>query len=176
MNTILLGNLIKIRWIAIFGQFFAVFFVYYILTINIPLFETLLIILLSVLVNFYSYYEERKNKSITNIKAFSFLLFDILQLGFLLFLTGGIINPFSILILAPVITSASYLPALMTVLLSIISIIIIILLNFYFIALDLGTEFFLPNIYSFGLVTSLIITVIFIAIEAIFLQFNKKNI
>ena len=176
MNTILLGNLIKIRWIAIFGQFFAVFFVYYILTINIPLYETLLIILLSVLVNFYSYYEERKNKSITNIKAFSFLLFDILQLGFLLFLTGGIINPFSILILAPVITSASYLPALMTVLLSIISIIIIILLNFYFIALDLGTEFFLPNIYSFGLVTSLIITVIFIAIYAYLFASSSRKI
>ena len=176
MNTILLGNLIKIRWIAIFGQFFAVFFVYYILKINIPLYETLLIILLSVLVNFYSYYEERKNKSISNVKAFSFLLFDILQLGFLLFLTGGIINPFSILILAPVITSASYLPALMTVLLSIISIIIIILLNFYFIALDLGTEFFLPNIYSFGLVTSLIITVIFIAIYAYLFASSSRKI
>ena len=176
MNTILLGNLIKIRWIAIFGQFFAVFFVYYILKINIPLYETLIIILLSVLVNFYSYYEERKNKSITNIKAFSFLLFDILQLGFLLFLTGGIINPFSILILAPVITSASYLPALMTVLLSIISIIIIILLNFYFIALDLGSEFYLPNIYSFGLVTSLIITVIFIAIYAYLFASSSRKI
>ena len=176
MNTILLGNLIKIRWIAIFGQFFAVFFVYYILEINIPLYETLIIILLSVLVNFYSYYQERKNKSITNIKAFSFLLFDILQLGFLLFLTGGIINPFSILILAPVITSASYLPALMTVLLSIISIIIIILLNFYFIALDLGTEFFLPDIYSFGLVTSLIITVIFIAIYAYLFASSSRKI
>ncbi len=176
MNTILLGNLIKIRWIAIFGQFFAVFFVYYILKISIPLYETLIIILLSVLVNFYSYYEERKNKSITNIKAFSFLLFDILQLGFLLFLTGGIINPFSILILAPVITSASYLPALMTVLLSIISIIIIILLNFYFIALDLGTEFYLPNIYSFGLVTSLIITVIFIAIYAYLFASSSRKI
>ena len=104
------------------------------------------------------------------------MLFDILQLGFLLFLTGGIINPFSILILAPVITSASYLPALMTVLLSIISIIIIILLNFYFIALDLGTEFFLPNIYSFGLVTSLIITVIFIAIYAYLFASSSRKI
>ena len=125
MNTILLGNLIKIRWIAISGQFIAVFFVYYLIQIKIPLYETLIIILLSVFVNFYSYYEERKNKTISNIKAFSFLVFDTLQLGFLLFLTGGIINPFSILILAPVITSASYLPALMTVILSLTSIIII---------------------------------------------------
>ncbi len=176
MNTILLGNLIKIRWIAIFGQFFAVFLVSYVIKIQIPLYETLLIILLSVAVNIYSYFEERKNKSISNIKAFSFLLFDTLQLGFLLFLTGGIINPFSILILAPVITSASYLPALMTVILSTISIFIIILLNFYFIPLDLGSEFFLPQIYSFGLVTSLIITVIFIAIYAYLFASSSRKI
>jgi len=176
MNTILLGNLIKIRWIAIFGQVLAVLFVSFVIKIQIPFFETLSIILLSVLVNFYSYYEERKNKSISNSKAFSFLLFDTLQLGFLLFLTGGIINPFSILILAPVITSASYLPALMTVILSTISIIIIILLNFYFVPLDLGSKFYLPEIYSFGLVSALIITVIFIAIYAYLFASSSRQI
>ena len=176
MNTILLGNLIKIRWIAIFGQVLAVLFVSFIIKIQIPFFETLTIILLSVAVNFYSYYEERKNKSISNSKAFSYLLFDTLQLGFLLFLTGGIINPFSILILAPVITSASYLPALMTVILSTISILIIILLNFYFIPLDLGPKFYLPEIYSFGLISALIITVIFIAIYAYLFASSSRQI
>ena len=176
MNTILLGNLIKIRWIAIFGQVLAVLFVSFIIKIQIPFFETLSIILLSVAVNFYSYYEERKNKSISNSKAFSYLLFDTLQLGFLLFLTGGIINPFSILILAPVITSASYLPALMTVILSTISILIIILLNFYFIPLDLGPKFYLPEIYSFGLISALIITVIFIAIYAYLFASSSRQI
>ena len=176
MNTILLGNLIKIRWIAIFGQFLTVFFVSYFVRIPIPFFETLTIIFFSVAVNFYSYLEERKNKSITNIKAFLFLLFDTLQLGFLLFLTGGIVNPFSVLILAPVITSASYLPALMTVVLSSISIIIIILLNFYFIPLNLGPEFFLPEIYNFGLVASLIITVVFIAIYAYLFASSSRKI
>ncbi len=176
MNTILLGNLIKIRWIAIFGQFLAVFIVFYIIKIEIPLFEILTIILLSVALNFYSYFEERKNKSISNIKAFSFLLFDTLQLGFLLSLTGGIINPFSILILAPVITSASYLPALMTVILSTISIIIIVILNFYYMPLYLGAEFYLPEIYKFGLVASLIITVIFIAIYAYLFANSSRKI
>tara|TARA_B100001057_G_scaffold494698_1_gene591825 strand:- start:167 stop:1396 length:1230 start_codon:yes stop_codon:yes gene_type:complete len=176
MNNILLGNLIKIRWIAIFGQLLAIFFVSYIIKIPIPFLETLTIILLSVVVNLYSYFEERKNKSISNIKAFSFLLFDTLQLGFLLFLTGGIINPFSILILAPVITSASYLPALMTVILSTISIIIIVLLNFYFVPLNLGKDFYLPEIYSFGLIASLIITVIFIAIYAYLFASSSRKI
>jgi len=176
MNTILLGNLIKIRWIAIFGQVLAIFFVSFIIQIQIPFFETLSIIFLSVVVNFYSYYQERKNKYISNTKAFSYLLFDTLQLGFLLFLTGGIINPFSILILAPVITSASYLPALMTVILSTISIIIIIILNFNFIPLDFGPKFFLPNLYSFGLVAALIITVIFIAIYAYLFASSSRKI
>ena len=176
MNTILLGNLIKIRWIAIFGQVLAIIFVSLIIKIQIPFFEALTIILLSVAVNFYSYFEERNNKSISNTKAFLYLLFDTLQLGFLLFLTGGIINPFSILILAPVITSASYLPALMTVILSTISIIIIIILNFNYIPLDLGPKFFLPNIYSFGLVASLIITVIFIAIYAYLFASSSRKI
>ena len=176
MNTILLGNLIKIRWIAISGQIIAIFFVSYVIQIKIPFFETLAIILLSVALNIYSYYEERKNKSISNTKAFSFLLFDTLQLGFLLFLTGGIINPFSILILAPVITSASYLPALMTVVLSTISIIIIVILNFYFVPLNLGPKFYLPDIYSFGLVAALIITVIFIAIYAYLFASSSRKI
>ena len=176
MNTILLGNLIKIRWIAIFGQLITIFFVTIILNINIPFFEALIIILLSVAINFYSYFEERKNKSISNYKAFSYLLFDTLQLGILLFLTGGIVNPFSILILAPVITSASYLPALLTVILSIISILIIIILNFYFIPLDFGYGFILPEIYNFGLITSLIITVIFIAIYAYLFASSSRKI
>ena len=176
MNTILIGNLIKIRWIAIFGQIFAIFFVSFVIKIEIPILETLSIILLSVAVNIFSYYEERKNKSISNIKTFYFLLFDIIQLGFLLFLTGGIINPFSILILAPVITSASYLPALMTVILSIISIIIIVILNFHFIPLNLGPKFFLPEIYSFGLIAALIITVIFIAIYAYLFASSSRKI
>ncbi len=176
MNTILIGNLIKIRWIAIFGQFLAIFFVYYFIKIEIPFIETLAIILLSVAVNFYSYFEERKNKSISNIKTFSFLIFDTLQLGFLLFLTGGIVNPFSILILAPVIISASYLPALMTVILSTISIFIIIILKFIYMPLDFGAEFFMPEIYSFGLVASLIITVIFIAIYAYLFASSSRKI
>ncbi len=176
MNTILLGNLIKIRWIAIIGQLLAIFFVTFIIQIEIPFFEALIIILFSVAINFYSYLEERINKTISNIKAFLFLLFDTLQLGILLFLTGGIINPFSILILAPVITSASYLPALLTVILSSISIIIIIVLNFYFVPLNLGNQFILPAIYNFGVVTSLIITVIFIAIYAYLFASSSRNI
>ena len=176
MNTILLGNLIKIRWIAILGQLLTILFVTFIIKIDIPFFEALIIVLFSIAVNFYSYLEERNNKTISNLKAFSFLLFDTVQLGILLFLTGGIINPFSILILAPVITSASYLPSLLTVILSSISILIIIILNFYFVPLNFGKEFIIPKIYNFGVVISLIITVIFIAIYAYLFASSSRNL
>ncbi len=176
MNTILLGNLIKIRWIAIFGQLFAVVSVTFLLNIDIPIYETLLVIVISAIINLYSYILEKKNKTISNIQAFFFLFFDTCQLGILLFLTGGIINPFAILILAPVITSASYLPALLTVILSFFSILIIIFLNFYYIPLDLKEEFIIPNLYSFGLVLSLIITIIFIAIYAYLFASSSRKI
>ena len=176
MNSILLINLIKIRWIAIFGQLFAIFFVAYILKIKIPFFEALIIILLSIGVNFYSYFIDNKNKSISNIKAFFYFFFDTIQLGILLFLTGGIINPFSILILAPVITSASYLPALLTVLLSSISIALIIILNYYYIPLKLSEEFILPYVYSFGLVSALVVTIIFVAIYAYLFASSSRKI
>ena len=176
MNSILLINLIKIRWIAIFGQLFAIFFVAYILKIKIPFFEALIIILLSIGVNFYSYFIDNKNKSISNIKAFFYLFFDTIQLGILLFLTGGIINPFSILILAPVITSASYLPALLTVLLSSISIALIIILNYYYIPLKLSEEFILPYVYSFGLISALVVTIIFVAIYAYLFASSSRKI
>ena len=66
MNNILLGNLIKIRWIAISGQLIAIFFVSFLTNINIPFYEALIIILFSIVINFYSYVEERKNKTISN--------------------------------------------------------------------------------------------------------------
>ena len=72
MNTILLGNLIKIRWIAIFGQFFAIFFVTFIIKIEIPLFETLLIILLST-----SNLEAAKKKRRKREKQIKKLIFEI---------------------------------------------------------------------------------------------------
>ena len=64
----------------------------------------------------------------------------------------------------------------MTVILSMISILMIIILNFYFIPLNLGQEFYLPEIYSFGLVASLIIAVIFIAIYAYLFASSSRKI
>ncbi|MBS57043.1 MAG: hypothetical protein CMP16_04135 [Rickettsiales bacterium] len=166
MNNILLSNLIKIRWIAILGQLTAILTVFLIFKVNILIVPLLFALLISIFVNIFSYTLQKKDNIISDKLAFIFLFYDTFQLGFLLYLTGGIFNPFCILIIAPVIISATYLPAFWTVILSFFSIIQIIFLNFYHISLQLNDIFVIPIIYQQGLIVSLIITIIFISVYA----------
>ena len=176
MNTVLLTNLIKIRWIAITGQLTTLFTIFFILNFTIPLEECLFVVLLSILVNFYSYFIQRGNSTLTDKKTFLFLLFDISQLVGLLFLTGGVFNPFVILILAPIIISASYLSALWTILLSLYSIILILVINFNYIPLNWEQNFITPLLYNMAILVALIITIIFIAIYAYLFASSARKI
>ncbi|MBD1147253.1 ActS/PrrB/RegB family redox-sensitive histidine kinase [Pelagibacterales bacterium SAG-MED31] len=175
MNTILLTNLIKIRWIAIFGQFTAIFFVHTILEIKLLLVECILVILFSVLINLGAFFFQKKDK-ISDKKVFFFLLFDTTQLGILLFLNGGILNPFSILVLAPVIISATYLKSLWTVFLSAYSIFLVIIIKYFFISLNWKNDFIIPKLYNNGLLISLIVTIIFIAVYAYLFASSSRKI
>ena len=175
MNIILLTNLIKIRWIAIFGQLSAIFFVNYILEINLLVFECIAIIMLSAFINVCAYFFQKKLK-ISDEIFFLFLLFDTTQLGVLLYLNGGILNPFSILILAPVIISATYLKSNWTVFLSLYSILLVIIIKFYFIPLSWTDNFIIPDLYNNGLLTSLIVTIIFIAVYAYLFASSSRKI
>ena len=175
MNTILLTNLIKIRWIAIFGQLSAIFFVNYILEIKLLFFVCILVIMLSVLINLGAFFFQKKLK-ISDEIVFLFLLFDTTQLGVLLFLNGGILNPFSILILAPVIISATYLKSYWTVFLSLYSIFLVIIIKFYFIPLSWTNNFIIPNLYNNGLLISLVVTIIFIAVYVYLFASSSRKI
>jgi two-component system, sensor histidine kinase RegB len=176
VNTVLLANLIKIRWIAIVGQLITLFTIFFILNFTIPLTECLFVVLLSILVNFISYFIQRGNSTLTDKKTFLFLLFDISQLVGLLFLTGGIFNPFVILILAPIIISASYLSAFWTILLSLYSIVLILIINFNYIPLNWEQKFITPSIYNIGILIALIITIIFLAIYAYLFASSARKI
>ena len=176
MNTVLLANLIKIRWIAIVGQLTTLFTIFFVFNFTIPLTECLFVVALSILVNFYSYFIQRGNPTLTDKKTFIFLLFDISQLVGLLFLTGGVFNPFVLLILAPIIISASYLSALWTILLSLYSIILILIINFNYIPLNWEQNFITPSIYNIGILVALIIAIIFIAIYAYLFASSARKI
>ena len=113
MNTVLLINLIKIRWIAIVGQLTTLFTIFFVFNFKIPINRMFICCRIIYFSKFYSYFIQRGNPTLTDKKTFLFLLFDISQLVGLLFLTGGVFNPFVVLILAPIIISASYLSALL---------------------------------------------------------------
>ena len=176
MNTILLANLINIRWIAIFGQLLTIICIKFLFDISILFFECFFVIFLSFLLNVYSYFIQRKNNKILDRQVFLFLLFDISQLGALLYLTGGILNPFSILILAPVIISASYLAVLWMILLSAYSVVLILFINFYFIPLNWNQSILIPQIYNLGILLALIIAIVFMTIYAYLFANSSRKI
>jgi len=176
VNTVLLANLIKIRWIAILGQLVTLFTIFFVFNFTIPLTECLFVVLLSILVNFSSYFTQKGNSTLTDKQTFLFLLFDISQLVGLLFLTGGVFNPFVILIIAPIIISASYLSALSTILLSLYSILLILIINFNYIPLNWEQNFIIPSIYNIGIIVALIITIIFLAIYAYLFASSARKI
>jgi len=131
VNTVLLANIIKIRWLAILGQLITLLVITFILNYSIPFMESIFVVSLSLLVNVLSYFLQKKNPTLSYKKTFIFLIYDITQLIALIYLTGGMFNPFIILILAPIIISASYLPAFWTILLSLYSILLIFFINVY---------------------------------------------
>ncbi len=176
MNTVLLTNLIKIRWLAIFGQLITLFIVYLVLDFTIPLVNCLIVVLLSIIINIFSYLIQQGNSTLSDKKTFLFLMFDISQLAALLFLTGGVFNPFIILILAPIIISASYLSAFWTILLSLYSIVLILIINFNYVPLNWEQNFITPQIYNLGILVALIITIIFIAIYAYLFASSSRKI
>ncbi len=176
MSNILLSNLIKIRWIAIFGQLIAILFVYFILKINIFLIPCIFALITSVSVNFYSYFLQKKKNNISDKQAFFFLLYDTIQLSVLLYLTGGIINPFIILIIAPIIISATYLVAIWTILLSLLSITLIFTLNYFYIPLEWNEAIIIPRTYQIGLLLSLLIAIIFIAVYVYLFATSARKI
>ncbi len=176
MNTVLLTNLIKIRWLAILGQLTTLFIIYFALNFLIPIFECLLVVLSSIVINIFSYFIQKNNSTLSYKKTFMFLIFDISQLVALIYLTGGIFNPFIILILAPIIISASYLPAFWTILLSLYSILLILIVNYNFVPLQWQENFITPTIYNHGILIALIITIIFIAIYAYLFASSSRKI
>tara|TARA_Y100000996_G_scaffold398700_1_gene366996 strand:+ start:727 stop:1956 length:1230 start_codon:yes stop_codon:yes gene_type:complete len=176
VNTVLLANLVKIRWLAIIGQLITLFIIYFALNFNIPLSKCLIVVSLSLLINLFSYFIQRDNPTLSYKKTFMFLIFDITQLVALLYLTGGIFNPFIILILAPIIISASYLPALWTIILSLYSILLILFINYNFVPLKWEQNFITPTIYNFGILIALIITIIFISIYAYLFASSSRKI
>ena len=154
---------ITLRWIGIIGQFVAVNFVYFVLGFEFDFVTSNLIILLGILSNLYLIYIYKKTQ-LSDRSAFIFLLLDILQLGILIYLSGGIVNPFIIFIIIPSVFSSSNLGFKTNTLLVILTTIIIIFLTFYSNELPkpLSDHFHVSPYYLYSIPISLIIALIFL--------------
>ena len=154
---------INLRWIAIIGQFITINVIYFIFDFDFDLILENIIILIGLLSNLYLIYIH-KNTQLSDKTAFLFLLIDILQLSCLIYLTGGITNPFSIFLIIPSIFSSLYLGFKSNVLLVSITILIIIFLTFFSQPLPrpVNEHFHVDDYYYYSIPISLIIALIFL--------------
>ena len=165
---------INLRWIAIIGQFTTINVIYFIFGFDFNLILENSIILIGSISNLYLIYIN-KNTQLSDKTAFLFLLIDILQLSGLIYLTGGITNPFAIFLIIPSIFSSLYLGFKSNVLLVSITILIIIFLTFFSQPLPqpVSEHFHVDNYYYYSMPISLIIALIFLNYFA--LSFGKES-
>ena len=165
---------VTLRWIGITGQLVAVNFVYFFLNFQFDFLTSNLVIFLGILSNFYLIFIHKKTQ-LSDRSAFLFLLIDILQLGILIYLSGGITNPFIIFILIPSVFSSSNLSFKTNTLLVILTAIIIIFLTFY--STDLPTplsdHFHVSPYYLYSIPISLLIALVFLNYFA--MTFGKQS-
>ena len=122
---------VNLRWIAYIGQIIAIFIVQFFLKYDFHYFICISIVLFSVLTNLFLQFKIKDNR-LNNFTSTIYLSYDILQLGVLLFFTGGVTNPFIFLILIPGVFSSQHLHFLSSIVLVITITIILIILTFYY--------------------------------------------
>ena len=99
-HTLKKSTYISLRWIGIIGQLISVYVVYFFFTFKFNFILSNLIIFIGILSNFYLIFIYNKTQ-LSDRSALIFLMIDIFQLGSLIYLTGGIVNPFVIFLLIP---------------------------------------------------------------------------
>ena len=156
-------TLVILRWLALIGQYATISIVYFIFKFDLPFQYCSFIIFTGALTNIFLQYKFKKNQ-LNNFASTSFLFYDLIQLSFLLYLTGGITNPFVILLIVPAIVSSTFLSLKSTINLSIFTIIILIFLTFYKLPLPYSGQlhFHVPDLYLYAQQASIIITLIFL--------------
>jgi len=156
-------TLVILRWIALVGQYLTINIVNFIFKYELPFFYCSLVIFIGVITNFYLQFLFKKNQ-LNNFTSTFVLFYDLLQLSLLLYLTGGITNPFSILLIVPAIVASTFLNLRSTINLSIATIVILIVLTIYNFPLPHYGElhFHIPNTYLYALPIAIIITLIFL--------------
>jgi len=154
---------VNLRWIAYIGQLIAILIVQFFLKYEFNYFYCISIILLSILTNLYLRFKIKENQ-LNNFNSTVFLSYDILQLGLLFFLTGGVTNPFIFLIIIPAVFSSQYLNIWSSAILVLFITLVLIILTFFHYDLPHPGElhFHAPDYYLYAIPISIIIGLIFL--------------
>ncbi len=165
---------VKLRWIAYTGQIITILFVQFILNFEFDYFFCILVIIISAITNIYLQFKISENQ-LNNLLSTSYLSLDILQLGILLYFTGGITNPFIILIIVPAVFSSQYLNIFSSIFLVILIVVVLSILTFFYLSLPHPGElhFHAPNYYLYAIPTSIIIGLIFLVYFGV--KFGNEN-
>jgi len=160
--------LVRLRWLAVIGQTTAVLVVYFGFNFDLPIWSCLGVILTSAWLNVALRLRFYQTQRLEPDRAAWLLAFDIAELAVLLFLTGGLQNPFAFLFLAPVLLSATALPPRFTVLLGMFAVLCATVLVFVHLPLPWDAEqpLKIEPIYMIGVWFSILLAIGFISVYA----------
>jgi two-component system sensor histidine kinase RegB len=167
-RNVRLDTLLRLRWLAIIGQTTAILVVYYAIEFPLPIWACLAVIALSAWLNVALRVRFSMTQRLEPERAAWLLAFDIAELAVLLFLTGGLENPFAFLFLAPVLLSATALPPRITIMLGVFAVVCATVLVFahYPLPWDADDPLELPWIYLLGVWLSILLAIGFIGVYA----------
>ncbi|MDE2183178.1 MAG: ActS/PrrB/RegB family redox-sensitive histidine kinase [Alphaproteobacteria bacterium] len=163
-----LRTLSNLRWMATAGQTVALFVVYFGFNYPLPLARCLACVLFSAGLNIILVFRYPPSHRLTNREATIYLAYDVLQLAALLYLTGGIANPFALMFIAPVVIAASTLNLGNTMILGAIALAAasIISVTHEPLPWSMDGHFDLPPLYLAGLWSSLVLGIGFTSVYA----------
>ncbi len=167
MGRVRVRTLLLIRWLAIFGQMAALLVVDELLDFSLPMLPAMATIGASVAVNVWIIARYNLNQWHNNRAAAVYLAFDIAQLAALLYLTGGLDNPFALLFLVPVTISATILSLRSAIYLGLLALLCVSLLARLHLPLPWPAPGFqLPQIYAAAIWISLVLGMLFLMFYA----------
>ena len=167
-HTLKKSTYISLRWIGIIGQLISIYIVYFFFKFEFNFFISNVVVFIGILSNLFLIFIYNKTQ-LSDKSALIFFIIDIFQLGFLIYLTGGITNPFIVFLLIPSVFASSNLGIRTNLLLVITTILTIIFLTFYSEELPspLNNHFHVDPYYYYSIPISLIIALIFLNYFAI---------
>lgn len=156
---------VRLRWLAILGQLAAIAVVTGIYGFAVPIASCLVLIAMSAWLNVFLSIRFPARHRFGTALATGLLVYDVLQLGALLYLTGGIQNPFSVLLVAPVTVSAATQPLRSTILIGLVTLATSALLITQHLPLPWfdGVHYELQPVYKVGAWAAILATIIFLA-------------